>query len=116
MALTHLGLDPGTSSQADYDKASEMLAAIRPFIKTFDNYPYQRMPEKEFCVSVTCHTRWSFSDVRRNDSKYDVKTFLPKVITPHLPVAWMDYPISGSIVEFISIVFKLYDETKSCCW
>lgn len=53
MALTHLGLDPGTSSQGDYDKASEMLAAIRPFIKTFDNYAYQRMPEKEFCVSVT---------------------------------------------------------------
>ena len=53
MALTHLGLDPGTSSKADYDKASELLGAIRPYIKTFDNYAYQRMPEKEFCVSVT---------------------------------------------------------------
>ncbi len=30
-----------------------MLKAVRPYIKTFDNYAYQRMPEKEFCVAVT---------------------------------------------------------------
>ncbi len=53
MALAHLGLDPSSTNKADYDKATEMLAKIRPYIKTFDNYAYQRMPEKEFCVSVT---------------------------------------------------------------
>ncbi len=26
---------------------------VRPHIKTFDNYAYQRMPQKEFCVAVT---------------------------------------------------------------
>jgi len=53
MALAHLGLDPSSTDKADYDKAAELLATIRPHIKTFDNYAYQRMPEKEFCVAVT---------------------------------------------------------------
>lgn len=53
MALAHLGLDPSSTNKEDYDKAGELLASIRPFIKTFDNYAYQRMPEKEFCVAVT---------------------------------------------------------------
>ena len=53
MALAYLGLDPSSTDKADYEKAGELLAGIRPFIKTFDNYAYQRMPEKEFCVSVT---------------------------------------------------------------
>lgn len=53
MALAHLGLNPSSTDKADYDKVGEMLATIRPYIKTFDNYAYQRMPEKEFCVAVT---------------------------------------------------------------
>ena len=53
MALAHLGLDPASTKKADYEKAGKLLAEIRPYIKTFDNYAYQRMPEKEFCVSVT---------------------------------------------------------------
>ena len=53
MALAHLGLDPSSTAKEDYDKVGELLASIRPYIKTFDNYAYQRMPEKEFCVAVT---------------------------------------------------------------
>jgi len=53
MALAHMGLDPSSANKADYEKAGEMLESIRPYIKTFDNYAYQRMPEKEFCVAVT---------------------------------------------------------------
>ncbi len=53
MALAYMGLDPNSTERADYKKVGEMLAKIRPYIKTFDNYAYQRMPEKEFCVAVT---------------------------------------------------------------
>lgn len=53
MALAHLGLDPASTNKDDYKKVEEMLLKVRPYIKTFDNYAYQRMPEKEFCVSVT---------------------------------------------------------------
>ena len=53
MALAYLGMDPYSTSKADYKKAEEMLLKVRPYIKTFDNYAYQRMPQKEFCVAVT---------------------------------------------------------------
>jgi len=53
MALAYLGLDPSSTNKDDYAKAEEMLSKVRPFIKTFDNYAYQRMPQKEFCVAVT---------------------------------------------------------------
>ena len=53
MALAHMGLDPNSTTPGDYEKVGEMLAKVRPFIKTFDNYAYHRMPQKEFCVSIT---------------------------------------------------------------
>ncbi len=53
MALAHLGLDPNSTNKEDYAKVGEMLAKIRPYVKTFDNYAYQRMPQKEFCVAVS---------------------------------------------------------------
>lgn len=53
MALAHMGMDPNSTNPEDYEKVGAMLAEIRPFVKTFDNYAYQRMPQKEFCVSIT---------------------------------------------------------------
>ena len=53
MALAYMGLDPNSTNKDDYKTVEEMLLKVRPYIKTFDNYAYQRMPEKEFCVSVT---------------------------------------------------------------
>ncbi len=53
MALAYLGLDPSSENPDDYAKAEELLLAVRPYIKTFDNYAYQRMPQKEFCIAVT---------------------------------------------------------------
>jgi len=53
MALVYLGLEPDSTKKEDYEKVSELLKKIRPYIKTFDNYAYQRMPQKEFCVSTT---------------------------------------------------------------
>jgi len=53
MALAYLRMDPDSANKADYAKVEAMLKKVRPYIKTFDNYAYQRMPEKEFCVAVT---------------------------------------------------------------
>ena len=53
MALAHLGLDPSSANRKDYAAVGDMLAKIRPFIKTFDNYAYQRLVQEEFCVTVT---------------------------------------------------------------
>ena len=53
MALAYLGLPVDSTNPDDYKKVEELMLKIRPYIKTFDNYAYQRMPEKEFCVAVT---------------------------------------------------------------
>ena len=53
MALAYLGLDPSSTNRKDYKAVEELLLGIRPYIKTFDNYAYQRMVEKEFCLAVT---------------------------------------------------------------
>jgi len=53
MALAYLGLDPSSTIESDYEDVEKLLMQIRPYIKTFDNYAYQRMPQKEFCVAVT---------------------------------------------------------------
>lgn len=53
MALAYLGLDPSSTKKSDYKEVEVLLKQIRPYIKTFDNYAYQRMPQKEFCVAVT---------------------------------------------------------------
>ena len=53
MALGYLGLDPNSTKKKDYAAAADLLNAVRPFIKTFDNYAYTRLAEKEFCVMVT---------------------------------------------------------------
>ncbi len=53
MALAYMGLDPNSTDKADYKTVEDMLLMIRPYIKTFDNYAYQKMPQKEFCVAVT---------------------------------------------------------------
>lgn len=53
MALAYLGHDPNTTDRAHYAEVAELLGKIRPYIKTFDNYAYQRMPQKEFCISTT---------------------------------------------------------------
>jgi putrescine transport system substrate-binding protein len=53
MALAYLGMDPDSTNKSDYKEVEVLLKNIRPYIKTFDNYAYQRMPTREFCVSVT---------------------------------------------------------------
>jgi len=53
MALAYLGMEPDSTNKNDYKEVEILLKQIRPYIKTFDNYAYQRMPQREFCVSIT---------------------------------------------------------------
>jgi len=53
MALSYMGLDPSSTNLEDYKSVEKMLLQVRPYIKTFDNYAYQKMPQKEFCITVT---------------------------------------------------------------
>ena len=51
--LAYLGLPPDSTDRKDYMKVKDTLLAVRPYVKTFDNYAYQRMPQREFCVAFT---------------------------------------------------------------
>ena len=51
--LGHLGLNPMSTNKADYAKVADLMRQLRPYIKTFDNYSYQKMPEKEFCIAFS---------------------------------------------------------------
>ena len=90
MALTYLGLQPDSTNPADYKTVEAMLKKIRPYIKTFDNYAYQRMPEKEFCVSVT----WgpdgllAMSNAEEAGTGITLEFFLPSA--PAAPSFWID--------------------------
>ena len=90
MALSYLGLPPDSTNKADYKKVEEMLLKVRPYIKTFDNYAYQRMPEKEFCVSVT----WgpdgllAMSGAEEAGTGVELEFFLPS--PPAAPNFWVD--------------------------
>jgi putrescine transport system substrate-binding protein len=90
MALSYLGLQPDSVNSSDYKKVGELLKEIRPYIKTFDNYAYQRMPEKEFCVSIT----WgpdgllAMSNAEEAGTGIELEFFLPSA--PAAPNFWID--------------------------
>jgi putrescine transport system substrate-binding protein len=90
MALTYLGLEPDSTNPADYEKVAALLAKVRPYIKTFDNYAYQRMPEKEFCVAVTWGPDGLLAASGAADANTGVKLdfFLPS--PPAKPNFWVD--------------------------
>jgi putrescine transport system substrate-binding protein len=90
MALTYLGLPPDSTNKADYKKVEEMLLKVRPYIKTFDNYAFQRMPEKEFCVTVTWGPDGLFamSAAEEANTGVELEFFLPS--PPAKPTFWVD--------------------------
>ncbi len=87
MALAHLGFKPDSTNKADYQKVEEMLKKVRPYIKTFDNYAYQRMPEKEFCVAVT----WGPDGLLAMSGAEEAKTgVVLDFFLPAIPNFWVD--------------------------
>lgn len=79
MALAYLGLPPDSTDRADYAKVAELFAEIRPYIKMFDNYAYQQMPQKEFCVSATWGPDglYAMAGAEEANTGVDLEFFLP---------------------------------------
>ncbi len=87
MALAYLGLQPDSTKKADYKQVEALLKKVRPYIKTFDNYAYQRMPEKEFCVSVT----WGPDGLLAMSGAKEAKTgVVLDFFLPQFPNFWVD--------------------------
>ncbi|MBT8434716.1 MAG: extracellular solute-binding protein [Gammaproteobacteria bacterium] len=87
LVLAHLGHPPDSTNRAHYKEAEELLLKVRPYVKTFDNYAYQRMPQKEFCVAFT----WGpdgllgMSGAEEADTGVELDFFLPAI-----PNLWVD--------------------------
>ena len=81
LMLGHLGLDPNTTNRADYKKVADLMRELRPYIKTFDNYAYQRMPEKEFCIifSYGPDGLLAMSQAAEANTGVELEFLLPKV-------------------------------------
>lgn len=52
-ALNYLGLDPNSFEKADYDKATELLLSIRPYVRYFHSSQYiNDLANGDICVAV----------------------------------------------------------------
>lgn len=89
MVLSWLGIDPNTAGPAEYAKMSEAFAAIRPYIRTFDNTNYlTTLPNSEVCVANTWSGDYGVAKTRAAEAGIDIKLeyFVPKSGVP----AWFD--------------------------
>src|ERR1700734_3661881 len=52
-ALSYLGLDPNSTSQADLDKAADLVSKIRPYVRKFHSSEYlNALATGEICLAV----------------------------------------------------------------
>jgi putrescine transport system substrate-binding protein len=54
LALKYLHLDPNTTRKEDYQRAEQLILAVRPYIRAFDSTEYMNgLANKEFCISMS---------------------------------------------------------------
>lgn len=89
MVLSYLGLDPNTAGPAEYAKMAEALAAIRPYVATFDNGNYlNTLPTGDICVANNWSGDYGVAKARAAEAglEVDLAYFVPKTGSP----AWFD--------------------------
>lgn len=116
MALSYLGLDPNSTTKADYKKVEELLAPVRPYIRTFDASNYlNALPNEEICVAMTWSGDYAVAAGRAEEAGKEVSLsyFMPKEGTgvwfdvwlvpadaPHKENAykWLDYMMRPEVI------------------
>src|SRR5271167_3472102 len=54
LALNYLHLDPNTKKKEDYKAAEDLIAAVRPYIRSFDSAGFMNgLPNKELCIAMS---------------------------------------------------------------
>jgi putrescine transport system substrate-binding protein len=54
LALNYLHIDPNTTRKEDYQRAEQLLLAVRPYVRAFDSTEYMNgLASKEFCISMS---------------------------------------------------------------
>lgn len=117
--LKYIGLDPHTARAAEYEKAAEVFAAVRPYIKTFDNTNYlTAIPNGELCVINNWSGDYRVAKARAAEAGIDLNLeyHVPKSGSP----AWFDVwavPSDAGNVEgaHLFIDYLLRPEVIAAC-
>jgi putrescine transport system substrate-binding protein len=65
LALNYLHLDPNTTRKEDYQRAEQLLLAVRPYIRAFDSTEYMNgLANGEFCLSMSWSGDYAASRAR----------------------------------------------------
>jgi putrescine transport system substrate-binding protein len=73
MALSYLGLDPNSTNPDDYEKVGEMMAKVRPYIRTFDSSNYlNALPNGEVCVVMNWSGDYATATARAEEAGVDI--------------------------------------------
>ena len=73
-ALSYLGLDPNSTSQADLEKAADLLVKIRPFVRKFHSSEYlSALATGEICLVVGWSGDILQARSRASEAKNDVE-------------------------------------------
>jgi putrescine transport system substrate-binding protein len=89
LAITYLGGDGNDLSAENIDAAVEMLAAVRPHIRAFDNSNFlNTLPNKEICVANTFSGDYATAKARAMEAGVDIDLayFVPQSGSP----VWVD--------------------------
>jgi len=73
LALNYLHLDPNTKNKEDYKAAEDLIAAVRPYIRTFDSAGFMNgLPNKELCIAMSWSGDYETARQRAKDAGIDV--------------------------------------------
>jgi putrescine transport system substrate-binding protein len=65
LALNYLHIDPNTIRKEDYQKAEQLILAVRPYIRAFDSAEYMNgLANQEFCISMSWSGDYATSRAR----------------------------------------------------
>ena len=65
LALNYLHIDPNTTRKEDYQRAEQLILAVRPYIRAFDSAEYMNgLANKEFCISMSWSGDYATSRAR----------------------------------------------------
>jgi putrescine transport system substrate-binding protein len=65
LALNYLHIDPNTTRKEDYQRAEQLILAVRPYIRAFDSAEYMNgLANKEFCLSMSWSGDYATSRAR----------------------------------------------------
>ncbi len=73
LALNYLHLDPNSTRKEDYQRAEQLVLAVRPYIRAFDSTEYMNgLANKEFCISMSWSGDYAASRARAKAAGVEV--------------------------------------------